>query len=54
MNPMKNVTDPQSIKASEMPSRNDANPAGEIGGVAAAALRREEDTGGGSGRIAGE
>ena len=52
MNPMKNVTDPQSIKASEIPSSNDANPDGEIGGVEAA-LRRKEDTAGG-GRIAGE
>lgn len=30
MNPIKNVTDPQSIKASEIPSSSDANPAGEI------------------------
>ena len=52
MNPMKNVTDPQSIKASQNPSSNEANPAGEIGGVVAAALRLEEDTGGGG--IAGE
>ena len=29
-NPMKKVTDPQSISAIEIPSISDANPAGEI------------------------
>lgn len=28
--PMKKVTDPQSIRASEIPSSNEANPAGDI------------------------
>lgn len=30
INPMKNVTDPQSIKVKEIPSINIANPAGDI------------------------
>jgi len=39
MKPMKKVTDPQSIRDKEIPSINDANPAGVIGGTAAALLR---------------
>lgn len=46
MNPIKNVTDPQSIKASEIPRSREANPAGEICGivVAVAGGRLEEET----------
>lgn len=36
MKPMKKVTDPQSIRDNEIPSINDANPTGVIGGTAAA------------------
>lgn len=41
MKPIKKVTDPQSIRDSEIPSINDANPAGVIGGTAAAPRRAE-------------
>jgi len=41
MNPIKKVTDPQNIRAKDIPSSSDANPAGEIGGVDG--WRRETD-----------
>lgn len=43
MNPIKNVTDPHSIKAIEIPSINEAKPAGEICGGADDLLREESD-----------
>ena len=33
MNPIKNVTDPHSISATDIPSKSDANPAGVISGA---------------------
>ena len=42
MKPMKKVTDPQSIRAIEIPSISEANPAGEIC-VAAGGGRLDED-----------
>lgn len=45
MNPMKKVTDPQSINASEIPNISDAKPAGVICG----GTLTDEDGGGGGG-----
>lgn len=49
MNPITNVTDPHTIRASEAPRRSEANPAGVTGGIdrLAGYIRRDVGNGGG-------
>lgn len=51
MNPIRKVTEPQSIKDSEIPNSKEANPAGVIEGTGG---RRDEDTAGGVVGITGD